>query len=153
MENKPKEKAKKQELKSPKKKTDKSLPSFPEDLKAIGSPGVESGTTTKEIIDTELEEICRDIIAIPFEVWAILKPEVTPLSEVEKKLIGKPLSRVLIKYDIGRFMKDEVLLLGFFGFSVLKRLRVKKNVADDSGKEGQGKNDISQKPDIAAEQK
>ena len=108
----------------------------------IGGPG--NGADQDKL---DLEEICSDIVALPFEVWSILKPGVNPLSDAEKKLIGKPLSRIVVKYDVARFMKDEILLCAFLGFSVLKRVKVAKNVADDRGKEGQGKDDISEKPD------
>jgi hypothetical protein len=99
----------------------------------------------------DLEEICSDIVSLPFEVWAVLKPDVKPLSDAEKKLIGKPLSRIVVKYDVTRFMKDEILLCAFLGFSVLKRVKVGKNVVDDSGKERQGKDDPGQKPDPTTE--
>jgi hypothetical protein len=111
----------------------------------IGGPG--NGIEQDKL---DLEEICGDIMALPFEVWAILKSGVKPLSDIEKKLIAKPLSRIIVKYDVTKFMKDEVLLCAFLGFSVLKRVKVTKNVIDDSRKEGQGKNDLSQKPDPSA---
>lgn len=142
--------------KKPEKKTKKSLPSFPEELKRSEnleeptketSSGLGNGNDQDKI---DIEEICGDIVALPFEVWAVLKPAVKPLSEVEKKLIAKPLSRIVVKYDVTRFMKDEILLCAFLGFSVLKRVKVGKNVVDDSGKEGQGKDDISEKPDTPA---
>lgn len=118
-------------------------------MKDLGVSKIQTGGPGSEIDQdkVDLEEICSDIVSLPFEVWSILKPGVTPLSETEKKLIGKPLSRIVVKYDVARFMKDEILLCGFLGFSILKRVKVKKDVADDSRKEGQGENDLSQKPD------
>lgn len=114
----------------------------PEKKKASG-PGTEE-------LNADLQEICRDLVSVPFEIWAILKPGVQPLSDTEKNLISKPLARIVVKYDVARFMKDEILLLGFLGYSVIKRVRIPKNVANDSGKKGQGKDDISKEPDITA---
>jgi hypothetical protein len=109
-----------------------------------GGPGISEGSPDLVLID-----ICRDIISIPFEVWAILKPAVKPLSETEKDLIAKPLSRIAVKYDLAKFMKDEILLFGFLGYSVLKRIKVSDHAGDNSRKEGKGKDNLSEKADIA----
>ena len=90
------------------------------------------------------------MIGIPFEVWAILKPGVAPLTDIEKATISKPLARIVVKYDVARIMKDEFLLLGFLGYSIVKRLRVPKNVDNDSGKTGKGKDDPGKGIDVPA---
>ena len=146
-----------------KKKTSKSLPDFPPleqiSRNQIGGAETPEGAekkgdsipgTSEDIESEDIEEICKDVVSGFFEIWAILKPGVPPLSETEKKLIKKPLARIVIKYDVARFMKDEFLLIGLLGFSVLKRLKVKKDVNNDRREEGQRKDDLSEKPDITA---
>lgn len=92
---------------------------------------------------SSIEEICRDLVSIPFEVWSLIRPGVPPLTEGEKKLIGKPLARVFVKYDVAKFLKDEFLLIAALGFSVMKRIRVKPDVKDDSREAGEGKDNLS----------
>ena len=121
-----------EEKKQKKKGKENKLPEFPKEETKGGIPGI-SEDEPEEVV---LEEICRDIIAIPFEIWHLLRPGVEPLSEKEKDLIAKPLSRVAQKYDVGRYMKDEFLLIAFLGFSVIRRTRVKKDDSDDNRKEG-----------------
>jgi len=116
-----------------------SLPPFPENETMKGEarfiPGDEEEATET------LAEICKDVVSVLFEVWSILKPGVPPLSEIEKSLIKKPLARLAIKYNIGRLMKDELLAGGLLAFFILKRLKTKKDVKDDSGEKGERKDD------------
>ncbi|MBA7496242.1 hypothetical protein ES702_06841 [subsurface metagenome] len=145
--NKPKEKSKELKFtaaeeekgrKKEQKKKEEKLPPFPAEETKDSIPGI-SKDEPEEIV---LEEICRDIIAIPFEIWHLLRPGVEPLSEKEKDLISKPLSRVAQKYDVSRYMKDEFLLIAFLGFSVTRRLKIKKKIkkddSDDNRKEREG---------------
>lgn len=106
------------------------LPPFPPERKGkrdLFSPVIsegEEGEGDFEAID--IEEFCKDIANIPFEIWHIVNPEVEPLSAKEKKLIGKPLSRVVVKYDLQKYAKDELVLFAFLSFSVLGRLKKSK---------------------------
>lgn len=74
----------------------------------------------------DIEEFSRDIINVPFEIWHIVNPGVDPLSEKEKKLIGKPLSRVIVKHQLQKYAKDEFVLVAFLSFAILGRLRKSK---------------------------
>jgi hypothetical protein len=145
----------KNRMEKKKAKKKKGLPDFPpENLRPRIQEAEEeekketkgSGPGTSEDENGNIQEICRDLIAVPFEVWAILRPGVEPLSDPEKTAISKPLARIVIKYDVARYLKDEFLLLAFLGYSVVKRLKVPKSadkITDNSGKEGQGKDDPS----------
>ena len=63
-----------------------------------------------------------------------MKPGVKPLTDTEKKLISKPMARVMLKYDVQKYAKDEFLLLGFLGFAVMKRVKDSKKVEDEKDK-------------------
>lgn len=115
------------------------LPPFPERNGGMMSDSL-SGTGEDEVDDGILEEICSDLIAVPFEIWHLLKPEIPELTINEKKLISKPLARVAQKYDVQKYAKDEILLFGFLGVSILRRTRMtKKNDTNDSRKERERK--------------
>ena len=115
----------------PEEEKEQTLPPFPlknqKDLSS-GFPGGDSEGGEEDFSDLDIEEVCKDIVSVPFEVWSILKPSVKPLTETEKKLIGKPLSRVMVKYDVAKYARDEFLLLIFLGFSVSKRIKDSKKV-------------------------
>ena len=82
----------------------------------------------------DLDELSRDIAGVPFEIWAVLKPGVSPLTEKEKKLIGKPLARVLSKYDVAKYAKDEFLLMAVVAFSIMSRLKDSQKKEKDERK-------------------
>lgn len=117
-----------------------SLPPFPnKDAKkgeylTSSSPNGGKLEDEPDFSDVDLEEVCKDICSIPFEVWSILKPGVKPLTDTEKKLISKPMARVMLKYDVQKYAKDEFLLLGFLGFAVMKRVKDSKKVEDEKDK-------------------
>ena len=91
--------------------------------------------------DENIIEICKDIIAVPFEVWNKINPKVDPLSESEKKHISQPLARIAVKYDVAKYMKDEFLLVTFLGFAIYKRARIKKDDKDDNRQKRKGKDE------------
>lgn len=98
--------------------------------------------------DIVLEEVCRDLVAIPFEIWHALKPDIPELTALEKTHISKPLARVAQKYDVQKYMKDEILLFTFLGFSVFRRARMtKKDDTNNSGKKGERKDYAGKVPD------
>ena len=144
-------KAKKELKKEPKQKlaTDKKdqLPPFPEKNGGMESDPL-SGTGENEADDIVLEEVCRDLVAIPFEIWHALKPDIPELTALEKTHISKPLARVAQKYDVQKYMKDEILLFTFLGFSVFRRARMtKKDDTNNSGKKGERKDYTGKVPD------
>jgi len=123
---------------------EENLPPFPPKDQKVGDISSESpgGESEEEIDDILLEEVCKDFVSVPFEIWHILKPSVLPLSDKEKTLISKPLSRVVQKYDLQKYAKDEFLLAGFLGFAIIKRAKVKDDT-DNSREKRKGKNDSS----------
>lgn len=128
----------------------KDLPPFPEE--GMKESRFTLGDEEEEIDSETLGAICEDIISIPFEVWAILKPGTEPLSSAEKKMIAKPLSRIVVKYDVAKFMKDEFLLIAALGFAILKRVKMKKvikNAHNDSGEKREGKDYSGSEPSPA----
>lgn len=84
----------------------------------------ETGESDFEAID--IEEFCKDVVNIPFEIWHILNKNVQPLNAVEKKLISRPLSRLVKKYNLGDYAKDEIVLIAFLGTSIYSRLQKPK---------------------------
>jgi len=124
--------------KKPLKNKKEDLPQFPPKNTKTGefseSPG---GSNEVETDDVVLEEICSDLIAVPFEIWHLLKPVVPELTSKERTLIGKPLARVAQKYDVQKYMKDEILLVGFLGFSIIRRVKIgKKHDTNDNREKG-----------------
>lgn len=117
------------------------LPPFPEPKKNEEDFGrgqdekvsdrVEDDELEGDFDAVDLDELSRDIAGVPFEIWAVLKPGVKPLTEKEKKLIGKPLARVLSKYDVAKYAKDEFLLMAVVGFSIMSRLKDSQKKEDD----------------------
>lgn len=104
----------------------------------------ESGPGSDDDDVFDFEEICRDLSDMPFQIWCILNPNVPPLAEKEKDLIAKYVLRTAKKYKIKKYMRDELLLLAVVGYSVMKRIGIKKNVDDDSGEEGERQDEPGQ---------
>lgn len=105
----------------------------------------ESGPGPEDDDVFDFEEICRDLSDMPFQIWCILNPNVPPLADKEKDLIAKYVLRTAKKYKIKKYMRDELLLLAVVGYSVMKRIGIKKNVDDDSGEKGEGQDEPGQK--------
>ena len=104
------------------------LPDFPAPPKRGSgdrfSPAISEGEEGEADFEPlDIEAFCKDAVNVPFEIWHILKPQIETLSANEKKMIGKPLSRLIVKYQLQKYAKDEILLLAFISFSVVSRLR------------------------------
>jgi len=128
-------------------------PSFqellPKEEKSASSPPGLIGIEKENLEDENILEICKDIIAIPFDIWNKLNPGVKPLSESEKKHISQPLARIVVKYDVAKYMKDEFVLFTFLGFSIYQRAKVKKvkkNDVDNNREKREGKDYPHEKP-------
>ena len=128
-------------------KIGKDLPTFPakneKEEDSSTSPGSE---VAEEILSAaEIEEVCGDVIAVPFEMLSIAKVRnFYPLDTKEKRKLAKPLSKLCVKYKIQQYIKEEYLFLFVLGSTIAKRVTVKKDDKHDSGKKGEGKNDISE---------
>lgn len=116
---------------------EENLPEFPgREAKDFSvSPGGEP--EQEPLTEVDVEEVCGDIIAVPFEIWGMVKKGVEPLSPKEQKLLGKPLSRLVVKYNVEQYMKDEFLFILLLGMVITKRVKaVKKDDNNDSGETG-----------------
>jgi len=118
------------------------LPNFPENEDEVGE---EKGKDFS--FSTDLEELCGDIVSVPFEVWSILNPKVSPLTEIEKKAVSKPISRLVIKYNLAEYAKDEIYLAIILSGITFKRLHQakpekKKNANNNNRETGNGKDNL-----------
>jgi len=112
------------------------------------------GLGTTEITD----DFAGEFIAIPFELWSSVNSVVPPLSPAEKERLAGPFSRILEKYGMGKFAKDEVLLGFWLWCSIYGRIKAvrvakpkkekKPDVRDDSRKAGPGQDDAGKIVDI-----
>jgi len=125
-------------------------PSF----KSLLSKGKESASSTESslpgsedeiLVDENIVEVCADVIAIPFAIWHEINKNVQPLSEKEKQNISKPLAKIVVKYDLGKYMKEEFVLFFYLGSAIYGRTKVpkaiKKDDKDDNRKERQGQDE------------
>jgi len=79
--------------------------------------------------DEALEEILVEAISVPFEIWHLRNSKVSPLSEEEKIIIKKPLTRIVKKYGLDEYASDEVMLAVVLGGVIFKRINeAKQNV-------------------------
>jgi len=77
-----------------------------------------------------------------FEIWGKINPKVPPLSDSAKKHISQPMARMAVRWDVGRYFKDEFLFCGYLGFEIYKRIRIPKDDDQkDNRKKGQGKDE------------
>lgn len=116
-------------------------------FKELLSKGIKPESSTKSslpgsedefLVDENIVEVCADVIAIPFAIWHEINNNVQPLSEKEKENISKPLAKVVAKYDLGKYMKEEFVLCFYLGSAIYGRTKVKKDDKDDNRKEGEG---------------
>ena len=102
------------------------------------------GSEDEFLVDENIVEVCADVIAIPFAIWHEINKNVHPLSEKEKENISKPLAKIVAKYDLGKYMKEEFVLFFYLGSAIYGRTKVPKAIKDDKDdnrKEGQGKDE------------
>lgn len=126
------------------------MPDSPEDLIGeLNGPG----TGSEEALS---QELAGDLLNLPFQVWGVFSPAVVPLNPVELEHLSKPFSRLLEKWGAKGIATDEIMFGFYFTCSLYARIRAikdskpKKNVANDSGKKGEGKDNPSEKPDSGA---
>lgn len=116
---------------------DQKDPAWIKSSKESSPPGSEEGIPE----DQNIVEVCADVIAIPFAIWHEFNKNVQPLSEKEKQNISKPLAKVVAKYDLGKYMKEEFVLVFYLGSAIYGRAKVKKDDKDDNWKKGSGKDE------------
>jgi len=74
-------------------------------------------------LDESSEDILVEIVSAPFEIIHLRCPSVSPLSEEEKEVLKKPLARIVNKYQVGKYIKDEIWLAIIFGGIAVKRIK------------------------------
>jgi len=104
------------------------------------------GTEEEEILldQQDILEICKELPDIGFQVWKRFDPEIELLTDPEKGRIAKPLARIVYRKSLDKWVRDEFYLIFLLGLSISKRIKIKKkNVKDNSGEKGPGKDDTS----------
>jgi hypothetical protein len=120
------------------------LPEFPEN-----NEDEEEKPEGSSFSNENLEELCGDIAAVPFEIWSILNPKVEKLTDTEKKAISRPLARLVEKYNLGTYAKDEFYLAIILTGVTFKRVnqakpeKKKENVNINNRETGDGKDNLS----------
>ena len=129
----------------------KELPGFPDRKKGADqeTPNHEEkkefGPGPDEALPDEVvTEFCKDLAETAGQIWHGLDPEIRELEPFETKIVYKPMVRLAQKYRAGKYLKDEILLIGGIIYIVAKRLKEKKDAHHDSGKKGQGKDEPGQ---------
>lgn len=132
----------------------KDIPPMPDSSDDLleNSEGLKSASPGNEKGEIQVDaEVAGDVFALPFEFWHIANPKIPPLSEEYKRAVSAPLSRILNKYGLAKFTRDEFLVAFYLWNAVYARLKIikeskpkkeiKPDVGDNSRKEGQGKDD------------
>jgi len=102
------------------------------------------GSEDEFLVDENIVEISGDFIAIFFQIWHERNKNVPPLSDKEKANISVPLAKIVAKYDLKKYMKEEFVLCFYLGGAIYKRAKiekVEKDDKDDHRKEGQGQDE------------
>lgn len=97
------------------------------------------GSEDEFLVDENIVEISGDFIGIFFQIWHERNKDVPPLSDKEKANISVPLAKIVAKYDLKKYMKEEFVLFFYLGGAIYKRAKiakVKKDDKDDNRKEG-----------------
>lgn len=96
---------------------------------------------SEDELDENIVEVCADVIAIPFAIWHEFNKNVQPLSAKEKENISKPLAKVVAKYDLGKYMKEEFVLVFYLGSAIYGRTKVKKDDKNDNREKRAGEDE------------
>lgn len=80
-----------------------------------GSPSPSTSSGSEPGVEVVDEGLAGDLIALPFEAWAVFETRVPKeaivLSQKQKDFLAGPVSRVLTKYGLGKIAKDEVVIV------------------------------------------
>jgi len=129
------------------------LPPFPgskEEFSRSSSEIEKELSEETELTDADILDPVKNILKGLIDLWIIYKPSVSPLSDKEANLLGKPLSRILHKYGVLRYAKDEILFTILTVSVIAPRIKQSQkgqNVTDNSRKEGERKDNFSQMAD------
>lgn len=93
-------------------------------------------------VELDLVDICSDILNEGFGMWHDYNPNVPPLDPEKRKLMDARMARLVRKWGLAKYFKDEIIFFGLLSWEITKRARIKpppKNVKDHPGKTRQGK--------------
>lgn len=114
------------------KKAKESLPPFPPGPKDLsGRTNFEEEEELPDFEALDIEDFCKDLVGATSEIAHIINKKIRVCDEKEKKIIGRPLSRVIIDHELQKYAKNEFLLLAGLTYVVYKRVREVK-AADNS---------------------
>lgn len=108
---------------------DGQLPPFPmseDELTAGKTSTAGDGPGTEKSDEGVAIELCADVIKLPFELWHVAVPPVEPLADSYAMQLAKPFSRIVDKHGLGKYLKDEVILLIGLGTAVIPRIQQTK---------------------------
>ena len=116
------------------KETREEVPPFPK-----AKPGVDTGTGSLETEEVEqsdfevldIKDFCQDLVGMIGDVARIFVPKLTPIDATQRKLIGKPMSKVIVKHKLDKLCKDEFLLIGaitYVGYKKIQELKKAEGV-------------------------
>lgn len=114
-------------------------PSSTKSSQESSRPGIEE---EEEILldQQDILQICKEVPDLGFQIWKRFDPEIELLSEGVKNRIAQPLARIVYRKNFDKWVKDEFYLVFLLGLEVSKRIKIKKkNVKDNSGEKGTGK--------------
>ena len=87
------------------------MPGMDNTEEASSSPSISSPPES----DVVSPELAGDLIDLPYQGWAIFETRVPKeqivLSDRMKAFLGGPASRCLTKWGVGKFAKDEIVLI------------------------------------------
>lgn len=129
------------------------LPPFPGSEKEVGYPNSLIGD--KAVAESpDVQELAKDLVTAGFEIANIINPKIRVLDEKEKSDLGKPLAKVVVKYDLGKYLSylsyvDE-MMLAYHGIKIvavrIKEVKEAKDVRSDGRKEGERKDLTNKEP-------
>lgn len=108
------------------------VPPFPPAKKGVATS---NGSLTEESLKTEeesdfeafdIKEFCQDLVVMVGDVARIFVPKLTRIDDTQKKLIGKPMSKVIVKHKLDKLCKDEFLFIGavvYVGYKKITELK------------------------------
>lgn len=99
------------------------LPPFPGSEKEVGFPTSLTSKEPNAADSPDVQELAKDLVTAGFEIANAINPKIRPLDEKEKTDIGKPLAKVVAKYDLGKYLSylsyvDE-MMLAYHGIKIV----------------------------------
>ena len=115
------------------------VPPFPKAKKGVDTFDGSLTEENQEIEESDfeafdLQDFCQDFVGFIGDVARIFAPKLTPVDATQKKLIGKPMSKVITKHKLDKLCKDEFLLIGAITYVGYKKVQELKKVDEGEKK-------------------